>query len=295
MRLGTFFGVRFTVHWLFLGILGAAAGLGYSTQALLVVCSLLSHEIAHLAVARLYDVEIEEILLLPFGGVARSPSAGEMDPQAESAMAMAGPLNSFFLASFAQFISRWPVWDPNLVHFFYQTNSVLTFVNLLPALPLDGGRIVRSMLSRRYGYGLVTRIMAGLGRIFGVALFGLGLLPLIRGELYLNALILGAFIFISATREREVAIFRLIKQIFRKGSLLRQAGVLTGQPLVATEGTPLGEVLRHFVARRYHLVTVVDQSLRTLGTLTESELADAFGSLGPETSVGEVLRRARSG
>lgn len=294
MRIGTIFGVRITVHWLFLGILGVAAGLGFFPQTLLVVCSLLAHEIAHFAVARLYDVEIEEIEFLPFGGVARSPSAGEMDPQAESAVAMAGPLNSFFLATLAQFIARWPVWDPRLVHFFYQTNSALTFVNLLPALPLDGGRIVRSLLSRRYGYGVVTRLMAGLGRIFGVGLFGLGLLPLLRGEIYLNAVILGVFVFVSATREREVAIFRLIRQVFRKGSFLRQAGVLPGQPLVATESTPLGEVLRHFVARRYHLVTVVDHNLRTLGTLTESELVEAFGDLGPGESLGEVLRRARS-
>jgi stage IV sporulation protein FB len=284
--------MRVSVHWLFAVMLLGAAAAGYFPQAMILLGSLAAHEIAHLAVAWVLGLEVEELMLTPFGGMARLDTHLESDPQAETSVALAGPFQSFFLAGLALFLMGEEFWDQELVRFFFMVNVNLAFFNLIPAVPLDGGRALRGLLSQRYGYRRVTRWMALLGRFCGVAMAGAALVLWWKSRVVqLTPLVGGVFLAFGAGREVEEATYRSYRQFLRKRAQLKDHRVVAARQVVAMEGTPLREVLEHMAARRYHTVLVVDRDLHPIGTLYEAELIDAFGDLGPEVPVEAILER----
>ncbi|HWI50890.1 MAG TPA: M50 family metallopeptidase [Symbiobacteriaceae bacterium] len=284
--------MRIGVHWLFLVLLAVAMGAGYVAEALILVGSLVAHEIAHLAVAWVLGLPVEEVIITPFGGMARLDTLVESDPQAETSIALAGPFQSFFLAGLMLFLSGDQLFDQRLVKFCFEVNANLAFFNLIPALPLDGGRALRGLMAQRWGYRRVTGWMAMLGRFCGVGMAVAALLVWLRTEshtLFLTPLVGGIFVAVGAGQEVEGATYRSYRQFLRKRDQLKETRVLAARQLVAVAGTRLGELMEHLVLRRYHVVLVVDRDLQPLGTLYEAELMEAFQALGPETLVEEVL------
>lgn len=282
--------MRVGVHWLFVLLLLTAAFAGYYLEALILIGSLAAHEIAHLAVAWVLGLGVEDLMLTPFGGMARMDSALETDPQAETSVALAGPFQSFFLAGLSLFLVGDQLWDQRLVKFCFEANASLAFFNLLPALPLDGGRALRGLLAQRWGYRRVTGWMAWLGRFCGTAMAVAALLVLLRTrQLFATPLVGGLFLALGAGQEVEAAVYRSYRQFLTKRDRLLLRKVVAAQHLVAVEGTKLREVLEHLAARRYHMVLVVDRNLHPIGTLHEAELMDAFRDQGPEIPVERIL------
>jgi Zn-dependent protease/CBS domain-containing protein len=146
--------------------------------AILFFASVLLHELGHAFQAQREGLEIDGITLWLFGGVARFkgmfPSAG-----AELRIAIAGPAVSlalgFLFVAFARIMSLPDAVD-GVAAWLGFTNLILLVFNLLPALPLDGGRVLRSLLwSARKDFGWATRVSAGIGRGFGFLFIALGL------------------------------------------------------------------------------------------------------------------------
>ncbi|MFS8639680.1 MAG: M50 family metallopeptidase, partial [Symbiobacteriaceae bacterium] len=193
--MGSVAGVRVEVHWLFLLALLVAAVSGRYLEALILLGSLAAHEIAHLTAAWLLGVDIDAVTLTPFGGVARMDPSLESDPQAEVTIALAGPVQSFLLAGMATFLMGDRLFDPSLMRFFFQVNANLAFFNLIPALPLDGGRALRGLLAQRWGYRPTTVWMTRLGLLSGLAMLAAALGVLASaGQVFLTPLAGGLFL-----------------------------------------------------------------------------------------------------
>lgn len=284
--------MRVRVHWLFVVLLVGAAVAGRAVEALILLGSLAAHEIAHLAVAWVLGLQVHEVELTPLGGMARLDAALETDPQAETSVALAGPFQSFFLAGLALFLTNDRFWDQRLLRFCFEVNANLAFFNLIPALPLDGGRALRGLLAQRWGYRRVTAWMVWAGRLSGLAMLTGAILVLAKnGQVLATPLVGGFFLGLGAGRELESMTYRAYGSFLRKRERLVRRRVLDARQLVAVEGTRLKELLEHLGVRPYHLVLVVDRELRPLGTLHEAELLDAFAELGPEARVEEILDR----
>ena len=232
VSLGRFAGVEIGINWSWLLVVGLVAsslgaavfpeeapGLGelaYGAMAvvatLLFFASLLLHELGHAVVARREGMEIEGITLWLFGGVARFKG---MFPSGstEFRTAIAGPavslaLGLLFLGA-AELIHP-PDSARAVVRWLGHMNLILVGFNMLPALPLDGGRVLRSLLWMRSG-DLVraTRVAGGLGRAFGNGLVALGAFAVIAGSpggLWLAAI--GFFVAAAARAELAFATMR---------------------------------------------------------------------------------------
>ncbi|MFZ5827324.1 MAG: M50 family metallopeptidase [Bacillota bacterium] len=284
--------MRVVVHWLFLLILVAASLTGYHLEALILLGSLMAHELAHLMVAWVLGLGVEELTLTPFGGMARLDTTLETDPQAETSVALAGPFQSFFLAGLAGFLLGGELFDQTHVRFFFEVNANLAFFNLIPALPLDGGRALRGLLAQRFGYRRATGWMFVLGRLCGAAMVAAALAVLSRtGSVYLTPIVGGLFLALGAGKEVDQAVYRSYRQFLLKRDRLARRRVMPADHLVAVQGTRISEVLEHLASRRYHLVLVVDVALHPMGLLHESELMDAFQEMGPQATVEQVLDR----
>ena len=153
--------------------------------ALLFFLSLVLHELSHALMARRYGLRIRGITLFIFGGVAEMtdepPTA-----QAEFMVAIAGPIMSVLIAvvSFVVWAvgsqAAWPVAVVGVAQVMWWLNGVLMLLNLVPAFPLDGGRVLRSILWYWKGnLRWATRVTSAIGSAFGVALIALGVLLLI--------------------------------------------------------------------------------------------------------------------
>jgi Zn-dependent protease/CBS domain-containing protein len=146
-------------------LLGLIAALGLFTGVVI-------HELGHAVVARLYDVEVKEITLWFLGGVAQFDELPRQKG-AEALVGIAGPITSLVLAGLS-----WLAWQRLdfgagwLFVFSYLTltNFALAIFNLLPALPLDGGRILRSLLALAMPYLQATRVAAGVSRVVALLL-----------------------------------------------------------------------------------------------------------------------------
>src|SRR5882762_1242318 len=136
--------------------------LGFITTAGLFL-SVFGHELSHALMARAEGIEIEEIILHPFGGLARLRSQPE-SPGAEFRIAIAGPAASFVFAVLA-FVGAWfAVYQTAVTVFFLvgSGNLLLAIFNLFPGYPLDGGRVLRALLWRRTGDIVQATRMAGI-------------------------------------------------------------------------------------------------------------------------------------
>ena len=168
----------------FQGVEPAATKYALSTlTAILLFASILLHELAHSYLALRYGVKIESITLFLFGGVS---SMEEMprDPGQEAKMAFAGPLTSLIIGAVCIFVygniiapntalSENPVFLT--IWILGAMNIVLGIFNLLPAFPMDGGRVLRAFYAKRMSYVKATQSAAAVGKFFAIlmAIFGL--------------------------------------------------------------------------------------------------------------------------
>jgi len=149
--------------------------------------SVLFHELSHSLVARHYSIPIDGITLFIFGGVAEMREESR-SPKVEFLVAVVGPIASLVLAAGFMFLSRiggGEGWNRSLVLIFYYLgimNAILGLFNLLPAFPLDGGRIFRSLLwAVKKDYLWATRVSARIGQGFGWLLVAWGAVSVVRG------------------------------------------------------------------------------------------------------------------
>lgn len=195
MYLGKLFGIEFRLHFTWFIIFFLVTGLlvepnfdnalawllGISTSLLFFI-SVLAHELAHSLIGRANGVQISDITLFIFGGIARMK--GEINnPGAEFKMAIAGPLCSLAIGGiFALLLLIPAIRGPVAVMITWLAimNGMLAVFNLLPGFPLDGGRVFRSVLWRTTGnYSLASRIAARVGQGFGYLLIICGVLIIV--------------------------------------------------------------------------------------------------------------------
>ncbi len=286
ITIATIRGIKIGVNWSWLVIFGlivwslatvvfpeeneglsdaAYAGMAI-VAALLFFSSLLAHELGHAFQAQREGMQIEGITLWLFGGVARFkgmfPSAG-----AEFRIAIAGPLVSLAIGLTCSLLA-WAVALPTgvdgVASWLGYINLFLLAFNLLPALPLDGGRVLRSLLWKARGnFEWATRIAANVGRGFGWLMIGAGVFLLIFtndfGGIWLA--FLGWFLLNAATAEQR---YVLTREAFG-GLTVRD--VMTREPVTVEAGMSLGRFLDEVVwTRRYTTYPVVEEG-RPVGLL----------------------------
>jgi Zn-dependent protease/CBS domain-containing protein len=173
-----FAGLKEATYWA-MGIVGALA----------LFLSIVVHEFSHSLVARRFGVPMKGITLFLFGGVAEM-SEEPPSAKAEFILAAAGPLASLALAGLLYLVTflggraGWPAPVMGVLSYLWTINLVLAAFNLLPAFPLDGGRVLRSLLwgtTKRLAWA--TRIASQIGSAFGFALMFLGVFYFFRGDL----------------------------------------------------------------------------------------------------------------
>ena len=211
VKLFNIFGISINIHitFLFLLVFFLFEGIKWLVLMIGVFSFVTLHEVCHSMMARYYGIEVREITLLPIGGIASMSSMPEK-PIQEFFISVVGPLFNLavivifykpmksFLGAEVLFhrplsTATWPL----TLAYLYWINLMLAVFNLIPAFPMDGGRVLRSILAGRIGYVKATKFAVGLGHIFaiGFAYFGI-----VNVNVVLIAIAI--FIYMAASGER---------------------------------------------------------------------------------------------
>jgi Zn-dependent protease/predicted transcriptional regulator len=306
-KLGRAFGIDVKIHWTFfllliffafVGFQGTRSPLGaLMTMGLIVAlffCVLL-HEYGHSLVAQRLGIEIRDITLLPIGGLARMKSLPEK-PADEVKIAIAGPLVNLVLAPIFFGIALLLGADfsagPNLLWvaqgslgnvFAYLglLNVVLAVFNLVPAFPMDGGRVLRGLLATRLGPVRATDVASAVGQFFAFAFFLIGLLS---GNLLLA--LVAVFIFFGANGEA---------QMVRQRELMRGLNVsdVMGSKRRTETVTPyhnFGQVLDAVIHGYQEDFPVVDEYGKLAGIITRNEILAAAHSPSRYADVRDLMK-----
>lgn len=178
-----------------LGMKASMAGIGISMGL---------HELGHIAAARALGVEIREIRLTPFGGSARMENPYLLPAGRLAMVAAAGPMASLMVMLAAAALAEWGLVGAGQAGMIWRPSLMMLLFNLLPALPLDGGRILYCMVQGRLGEGRALQLGIWLGRLLaGLMLLGCLYLRLRAGRWSLSFLLAAVFLLSSGGDERN--------------------------------------------------------------------------------------------
>ncbi len=303
LKLITVRGIPIRVHITFLlivlwaayiGLMGSNVGwlrgaLFMVVFTLLLFLCVVLHELGHSLVAQLFGVKVHDITLWPIGGIARLSKMPER-PYQEFLITAAGPAVNIFLAlgliilavvwitpaGIIRLISSpWELQTlfssmsgQTLVLLLAANNALLAVFNLVPAFPMDGGRLLRSLLAVALPYRSATRVASFVGQALAVLM---GLVALVTGSFFLG--LVAIFVFAGAWQERQMA----VATDALRGVLVRQVMQPLGHRLSPLQ--TLGEALSEVAVLPQAAYLVVDGG-RLVGLVTRGELLSALRKAG---------------
>lgn len=305
-RIARVSGIDIRVHLTFLLIVlwgaqefGRRDGLRGALFGALMVCSLFTcvvlHELGHSLVAQRFGVRVREILLLPIGGVARLQREPEK-PWQELLIAVAGPAVNVAIAIglgvlvFVAFPAGYLAsgWNGarlpesslrTLIAGLLYGNLILAVFNMIPALPMDGGRVLRAALAMVLGRPRATNIAGFVGQVLAAGLVALGL---VRSELILA--LIGGFVFFGATQERM--------GVEANSALtgLRAGDVCAPNPILLSPGDSLGAAIELMMRSTQHNFAVLHGS-SVVGCLSRDDALRVLRKFGSGAYIAGVMQR----
>jgi Zn-dependent protease/CBS domain-containing protein len=266
-------------YWI-MGIIGAA-GLFFS---------IIAHEFCHSLVARKSGMPMKGITLFIFGGVA------EMDEEppnakAEFLIAVVGPLSSIAIAVIFYAIYRlgvlidWSEAINGVVAYLAMINGLLAAFNLVPAFPLDGGRILRSALWGWKGnLRWATRISSAIGGGFGIFLIVIGFARILSGN-FIGGMWLGLIgLFIQGAAKMSYQ--QLITRKALEGESLKR--FMKSDPVTVPESITIEELVEDYIYRYHYKLFPVVNSHKLVGCITTKEVKEIPRAQWGEKTVGEL-------
>ncbi len=285
MRLARVRGIDLRANPFFILMLLIFSSIGLVRETLVLFWVVLLHELAHVAVGSCLGLRASSIELLPFGGVVVFAEPLAANPAAEAVTAAAGPIHNFVVACLAALAERHAVVSPSLGRFLVEANLALGAFNLLPAIPLDGGRILRAALSPRVGTLRATAIAADLGRLVGAAVLAGGSALAYAGRCNVFVPAMGGFLLFAAARERRFAPYDRIRATLRRRRGFVEEGVATAHVLAVMDSAMCRDVARRFGPGKLGVILVFDARLELRAVVTEFDVMDAMVRHGADAPV----------
>jgi len=264
--------MKIRVHWLFFVFLLYIGYLGQLFEALLFFVIVIIHELGHVFVARSFGWKVTEIEFLPFGGVAKVDWNFKGWPREEKLVAIAGPINNFIMIAIAFILFRFGIIERDFVVFFIKANLIIASFNLLPALPLDGGRIYRAIVSQEYGWVEGTKRAYRLSYIIGTILIAIGVIMLLLGYINVTFLVLGVFLLIATYADSKHVKYQQMYSFMHKNyHNIEKNSSKELKHISVDKDEQVSRVLKGFSPGITTIVWVLDNN-KIIGTLTDYQI-----------------------
>jgi Zn-dependent protease/CBS domain-containing protein len=297
LNIGSIAGTAVRIHITFLlfliWIFGASYAAGGADAAwsgllflVLIFACVLAHEFGHIFAARAFGVATPDVTLLPIGGVARLERIPEK-PMEEFLIAVVGPLVNVAIAgvlmlAFSADVTKGSAalvdtTQTPLVDRLAQVNLFLALFNMIPAFPMDGGRVLRALLSAKFGFVRATEIAASIGQGFA---FLLGFVGLFYNPLLI---FIAIFVYLAASSEAHMVALRSVAR-----GVPVMAAAMT-QIATLTPDAHIDEAVQTLLQTSQSEFPVVDAAHKPVGLLGRNDIIRALKELGPDARVSQAM------
>jgi stage IV sporulation protein FB len=254
---------------------------GYFIELLTLFGIVFIHELGHVTMAKNFGWRVKEVQLMPFGGVAIVEESGNIPAHEELWVALAGPFQNVWMAGFAFIMMKFSGGDLLWWGYFLQANLLIGLFNMLPILPLDGGKVLVSLLSYRLCYYKTLHVCAWFSLTFSS---GIVIYAFVRvgshGGVQLNLLMIGLFLIYSNWMS-----FRNIPYQFRRFLISREGRTIehlaqgtSAQPILVGGHKEISAIVHMFMREKYHLIYILSKQGIIQKVLTEQRIIHSYFS-----------------
>lgn len=289
MKICVFRGMTVRVHPLFIVMMTPFFLLGEAGVACTYLFTLFLHECGHFFAAAKLRLQIAQLEITPFGGCMQLDLPDALPSGKAFLLSAAGPaVNAACLAG-GFLLSLYSTETPAYLVYFIAFHAAMLLLNLLPVLPLDGGRMLLAVLSRKRDRKRMRRLLLLLGRIIAVLLVCTGAVLTVYGYSAFSLCLMGFYLLYAAALEEKTGTSRYLAAFISRRVRLEKEKTLPVQRLAAASDMPLFLLIPHLQPGAYHIVDVVQADACTnLGQLQEEKLLHAVLTDGSMT-LGELL------
>ncbi len=246
--------------------------LGQGETLLAYSIALLVHEAGHYMPTISFRCQPQRMEITPFGAMAAVEEYQAIKPSRQFLIALCGPLANLLLLLvlmslfYLDIISSWMVS-------LFKANLLLMLFNLMPVLPLDGGRMLQSLLNRKTDWRKSSRILAGIGMAFGAGIVLLALAGVIMlGTLNLSLVITGVYLIYAAGKTKQSALTQYLHHVIGARAKLEKNGVVPYHFVAVSSGLTVRELMEKLPLGQHNRMIVIDE--KTLNEIGEIKQAD---------------------
>lgn len=277
--------MHITMDPLLLAVFIPAAVFGYFWAMLAGLAAILFHEMCHVLAAKAFGMRTTRVSLTPFGGMAAMDSAPT--PATAFFIALSGPLANLLMAQILLLmynVSPSPVLSMLII-----ANLAVGLFNLLPAYPLDGGRMLHVLLTPVLGMERARRFCCATGLLLGGAILVYAVVGAIATHIInISFLLIGSLLMFLSYKQMKTDVYTAMKQSQRKRKRVRTRPIGARQ-VAASEQAPAMELLHTLKQGQYMTAYVLDDGMNVRGVLDETQILDGIVRFGSTCTLKKIL------
>lgn len=261
--------------------------IGFRERILISLLVVFFHELTHYLVARYLGFTGFDIEILPIGAVLKLKQIDDASPLEDLIISISAPVVNLILGLF--FYNLYVRYNLYAYYIFFQCNLVIGMFNLIPAYPLDGGRILRDILRFRIIYKKANNATIYVSICIGIIFIFYYLFLFFGGKININLGIISLFIIISSLKERERIAYLIMGDIIKKKVKFLKKGYIENKSISIHYKNYLLNVIGLVERNRYNIFIVLDDDMKVIDTVYECEIIDMLKEYGNIT-VEEMIK-----
>lgn len=239
------------------------------------------HEMAHGIAALAFGVKLNKLEIMPFGICLKISGSYIKNPIHEVVIAAAGPACSGLLAYLCHRFS--------FGEYLVIANLAIAAINLVPALPLDGGRILKAYLTEQWGCVKAFNFTMFITRICAYILIVLGIALMFITGFNFSLILIAAFLIVNTIAEQRGSTHIMINEILRSREKLSGGAAERSGVIAISADEQARKVLKLLTYNRYYIIHVIDENMNILGTITETKLIEKLVEMGIRVKAGKIV------
>ncbi|AGY77031.1 M50 family metallopeptidase [Clostridium autoethanogenum] len=248
--------------------------IGYKGKLIYTFIIVFFHEMVHYLVARYYKFSGFDIEFIAIGAVIKLKDIDEAFPREDLMISISGPVANLIFS--AVFYFAYKNFCSSIFYMFFSINLAIGLFNLIPAFPLDGGRILRSILNLKMTYRKANRIMIMTSILIGISLMFMYILLFLNGYSNFSIGIIGIFIVTTSLKENERISYIIMGDIIRKRYKFIKRGYIENRALSIYYKQNLLTAMGLFDKNKYNTFMVLDDEMNLIDTIYEEEIIEGL-------------------
>ncbi len=263
--------------------------IGINYKLLLGFIIVIIHEMIHYITARILGYSGFCIEILPIGAALKLKDLDEASPMEDIIISLSGPIGNFIIALISYIVYKYI--NNSYILLFLQYNMAIGLFNLFPAFPLDGGRVLRDILTTKFLYKKANEIALRISIILGYILLIIHFIALLYGISNINLALIAIFILVVSKKEKERIVYVIMGYIIKKREKLIKRGYIENKSISVHYKLTLLQLLDLVDKNKYNIFTVLDDNMDVLEVIYEEEVINGLKNQGNMTLEQFIINR----